>query len=112
LPKRGPPCQIGYHKAFNDLLKVLYTGMQWKEWPIAQGPNGQPEIHYTGVFKWFARWAEDGSQALALIASVAHLDQTQHLDVSLLHGDGSNTVAQKGATRLAIAGISIKPVRR
>lgn len=34
LPKRGPQCKIGYHKPFNYLLKVLYTGMQWKELPI------------------------------------------------------------------------------
>ncbi len=37
LPKRGPQCKIGYHKPFNYILKVLYTGMQWKELPIEKG---------------------------------------------------------------------------
>ena len=27
LPQRGPDCKIGYHKPFNYILKVLYTGM-------------------------------------------------------------------------------------
>ena len=60
-PKRGPQCKSGYHKPFNYLLKVLYTGMQWKELPIDKDPEGKAELHYTGVFKLFARWAGDGS---------------------------------------------------
>ena len=55
LPQRGPDCKIGYHKAFNYLLKVLYTGMQWKELPIEKGPDDKAEIHYTGIYKLFAR---------------------------------------------------------
>ena len=97
LPKRGPQCKIGYHKPFNYILKVLYTGMQWKELPIAPGPEGKAELHYTGVFKLFARWAEDGSLERAFVASVNHLDAAHKLALSLLPGDGSNTVAKKGA---------------
>jgi len=103
LPKRGPQCKIGYHKPFNYILKVLYTGMQWKELPIKAGPEGKAELHYTGIFKLFARWAEDGSLERAFIASVKHLDEAKKLDLSLLHGDGSNTVAKKGARPLATA---------
>ena len=103
LPKRGPQCKIGYHKPFNYILKVLYTGMQWKELPIDPGPEGKAELHYTGVFKLFARWAEDGSLERAFIASVKHLTDAQKLDLSLLHGDGSNTIAKKGARPLATA---------
>ncbi len=103
LPKRGPQCKIGYHKPFNYLLKVLYTGMQWKELPIDKDPAGHAELHYTGVFKLFARWAEDGSLERAFIAAVKQLDEAHKLDLSLLHGDGSNTVAKKGGTRLATA---------
>jgi hypothetical protein len=112
LPRRGPLCKIGYYKPFNYLLKVLYTGMQWKELPIEKGADGQPEIHYTGVFKLFARGSEDGSLEQALIASVQHLDEAQHLDVSLLHGDGSNTVAKKGAKKWATVATSIKKAIR
>lgn len=112
LPKRGPQCKIGYHKPFNYILKVLYTGMQWKELPIAKGPEGKAEIHYTGVFKLFARWAEDGSLEQAFIASVQHLDKCQRLDLSVLHGDGSNTVAKKGAIKSATAATSIRKVKR
>src|SRR2546430_3677786 len=103
LPKRGPQCKIGYHKPFNYILKVLYTGMQWKELPITPGPEGKAELHYTGVFKLFARWAEDGSLERAFMDSVKQLDEAQKVDLSLLHGAGSNPVAKKGARALATA---------
>lgn len=112
LPQRGPDCKIGYHKAFNYLLKVLYTGMQWKELPIEKGPDGTAEIHYTGIYKLFARWADDGSLEKAFIASVKHLSAEQKLDLSLLHGDGSNTVAKKGAKELATAATNTRRVKR
>jgi len=32
IKKRGPKCQIGYHKLFNYILKVLYTGMQFQSY--------------------------------------------------------------------------------
>ena len=103
LPKRGPDCKIGYHKPFNYILKVLYTGMQWKALPLAKGPDGKAEIHYTGIYKLFARWADDGSLRKTFVASVQHLSAENKLDLSLLHGDGSNTVAKKGAPAAATA---------
>jgi hypothetical protein len=112
LPKRGPQCKIGYHKPFNYILKVLYTGMQWKELPIDKDAEGHAELHYTGVFKLFARWAKDGSLERAFIASVKQLDEAHKLDLSLLHGDGSNTVAKKGGTRLAIAATNTRRERK
>jgi hypothetical protein len=30
MPKRGPKCKLGYHRVFNLISRVLYTGMQWK----------------------------------------------------------------------------------
>lgn len=112
LPKRGPKCKIGYHKAFNYILKVLYTGMQWKELPIEKGPDGKSEIHYTGIYKLFADWADDGSLKKAFVASVKHLSDEGKLDLSLLHGDGSNTVAKKGARGSATVATSTRRVKR
>jgi hypothetical protein len=77
LPKRGPQCKVGSHKPFNYILKVLYPGMQWKELPREKGPGGKAELHYTGVFKLFARWAEDGSLERAFLASVTQLDEAR-----------------------------------
>jgi hypothetical protein len=111
-PKRGPQCKIGSHKSFNYVLRVLYTGMQWKELPIDKEPGGKAELHYTGVFKLFARWAKDGSLERAFLASVQHLDEAKKLDLSLLHGDGSNTVAKKGARALATVATNTKRARR
>jgi hypothetical protein len=111
-PKRGPQCKIGYHKPFNYLLKVLYTGMQWKELPIDKAPEGKAELQYTGVFKLFARWVADGSLERALLASVHHLNEAQQLDLSLLHGDGSNTVAKKEGRGLATVATNTKRARK
>src|SRR5215510_11528847 len=103
LTKRGPRCKIGYHKPFNYILKVLYTGMQWKELPNNKEAEGNAELRYTGIFKLVDRWAEDGSLERAFSASVKQLDEAKKLELSLLHGDGSNTVAKKGGPRLALA---------
>ena len=112
MPKRGPKCKLGYYRVFNLILWVLYTGMQWKELPIDKDPEGKAELHYTGVFKLFARWAEDGSLERAFLASVQHLDKTKKLDLSLLHGDGSNTVAKKGARALVTVATNTRRARK
>src|SRR5215472_13598284 len=112
MPKRGPKCKLGYYRVFNLILRVLYTGMQWKCLPVPHDPQGKPAIHYTTVYKVFAKWADDGSLWQAFVASVRHLAVEQQLDISVLHGDGTNTVAKKGAMGLPIRGTSTKRARR
>jgi transposase len=112
MPKRGPKCKLGYHRLFNLILWVLYTGMQWKCLPIPNDPQGKPALHYTNVYKAFAKWSDDGSLQQAFMASVAHLAEEKHLDLRVLHGDGTNTVAKKGATGLATRAISTRRARR
>src|SRR5919108_5427632 len=108
MPKRGPKCKLGYHRLFNLILWVLYTGMQWKCLPIPKGPTGKPEIHYTNVYRAFAKWSDDGSLQQAFIASVSHLSDEKQLDLRVLHGDGTNTVAKKGAMGSATRAISTR----
>jgi hypothetical protein len=62
MPKRGPRCKIGYHRLFNLILWVLYTGMQWKCLPISKDPAGKPDIHYTNVSH------SSGSPVLSILA--------------------------------------------
>ena len=112
MPKRGPKCKLGYYRVFNLILRVLYTGMQWKCLSVPHDPQGKPAIHYTTVYKVFAKWADDGSLWQAFVASVRHLAVEQQLDLSVLHGDGTNTVAKKGAMGLPIRGTSIRQGRR
>jgi hypothetical protein len=112
LPQRGPQCKIGSHQPFTYILKVLYTGMQGKELPILPGPEGKAELSYTGVFQLFARWAEDGSLERAFGASVKPLNAAQKLDLSLLHGEGANTVAKKGARPWATAATNLRKARK
>src|ERR1700704_1296652 len=108
MPKRGPKCKLGYYRVFNLILWVLYTGMQWKCLPVPTDAQSKPVIHYTTVYRVFAKWANDGSLWQAFIASVRHLATAQHLDISVLHGDGTNTVAKKGAMASGTRGTSIK----
>jgi transposase len=112
MPRRGPKCKLGYHGLFNLILWVLYTGMQWKCVPIPKDPHGKPAIHYTSVYRAFAKWANDGSLEQAFMASVAHLSAEKHLDLGVLHGDGTNTVAKKGVMGSATQAISTKKGRR
>ena len=112
MPKRGPQCKLGYHRIFNLILWVLYTGMPWKCLPIPHAGHGTPAIHDTTVYKFFAKWADDGSLWQAFIASVRHLAAEQQLDTSVLHGDGTNTVAKKGAMASATPALSTRRVRK
>src|SRR5438093_6438299 len=112
MPKRGPKCKLGYHRVFNLILWVLYTGMQWKCLPVPKDANGAPAIHYTTVYKVFAKWADDGSLWQAFIASVRHLAAEKRLDTSVLHGDGTNTVAKKGCVLPFTHGVFHRAVRR
>jgi transposase len=112
MPRRGPKCKLGYHRVFNLILWLLYTGMQWKCLPVPKDANGTPAIHYTTVYKVFAKWADDGSLWHAFVASVAHLSAEKQLDLRVLHGDGTNTVAKKGAMALATRATSTRKGRR
>ena len=112
MPKRGPKCKLGYHRVFNLILWVLYTGMQWKCLPIPTDVHGKAAMHYTGIYKVFARWADDGSLWQAFVASVRHLAAAQQLDLSVLHGDGTNTVAKKGGMGSGSQGTNTRRARK
>ena len=60
----------------------------------------------------FRKWADDGSLEQAFIASVAHLAAEKHLDLRVLHGDGTNTMAKKGAMALATQATNTRKGRR
>lgn len=105
---RGPSPNISQYKFFHYVLFVLYTGIQWKMLPIAQGRDGKPEIHYTNVWRKWAHWVERGSIAEIFYRSVKLLRERGALDLSVLHGDGSNTVAKKGGKVSATAATSTR----
>jgi hypothetical protein len=78
--------------------------MQWKCLPVPKNTYGNAAIHYTTVSKVFARWSVDGSLEDAFIARVGHLSDHNQLDLSVLHGDGTNTVAKKGGDGMGYSG--------
>src|SRR3989442_12967206 len=112
MPKRGPKCKLGYYRVFNLILWVLYTGMQWRCLPVPKDTNETPAIHYTTVYQVFAKWADDGSLWQAFLASVRHLAAEKHLDLRILHGDGTNTVAKKGGMASGTRGTNTRRGRK
>src|SRR5262245_13564679 len=112
MPKRGPTCTLGYYRVFNLILRVLYTGMQWKCLPVPTDAHGTPAIPYTTVYKVFAKWADDGSLWRAFVASVRHLAAEKQLDLTVLHGDGTNTVAKKGGMVSGSQGTNTRRARK
>lgn len=92
VPKTGPKPSISLFKIFNYILYVLRAGCQWERLPVKK-----KEIHWSNIYKWHNRWSKDNSYENLLWHSIKNLRDNQRLDLSILHGDGSNTVAKKGA---------------
>ena len=99
---RGPPAKISFYRIFNYVLKLMHTGCQWHELPIARDSSGKPEIHYSRVFRVFQRWVRDGCFNNIFVGSVGELFQNNLLDVRILHGDGSSTCAKKRRRQLGV----------
>jgi hypothetical protein len=99
LKTSGTHVKVPLWKIYNYIAKVLRTGMQWSELQgfIDKDKTGQSEIHYTTVFKRFSLWVAfsvfDKSHQAILNAAY----NTDKLDLSILNGDGTNSIAKKGA---------------
>jgi hypothetical protein len=92
--------KLPLRKIFNYILKMLYLGCQWKALPIDKDSAGRPEIHPTSVYRIFRRWTADGCLDAILLGSVCKLHEDQLLDTSVIHGDGTTTVAKKGGDKV------------
>ena len=106
-PKKGPKPKLSLYKIFNYILYVLHTGIQWNQLRARRN-----EIHWTNVYKWHNRWSKDGSYQKLFSASIIHLKDTDQLDISIIHGDGSNTVVKKGVPALVIRDTNTRKVTR
>jgi len=100
----GPECKVPLYHIFGYVLKLIYTGMQWKQLPIRINETGEPEIHYTRIFRIYQRWAKDGSLKKVFENSVLQLQQNNLVDLSVMHGDGSSTPAKKGGDNIGYNG--------
>jgi transposase len=106
-PTKGPKPKLSLYKIFNYILYVLHTGIQWDQLKTKKN-----ELHWTNVYKWHNRWSKDGSYQALFEASIIHLKDTKQLDVSLIHGDGSNMVVKKGARALATRVTNTKKAKK
>lgn len=93
---------------YNYIAKVLRTGMQWSELQdcIRKKPSGDPEIHYTTVWRRYNQWAIFRVFEHSFQSILADAIEQEAIDLSVLNGDGTNTVAKKGAMRVTTLVIS------
>lgn len=89
--KRGPKGKASRYKIFNYILYVLHTGIQWDQLITYRN-----ELHWSNVYKWHNRWSKDGSYENIFLHSIETLADKGKLDLSILHGDGTNVIAKKG----------------
>ena len=101
---KGPKPKLSFYKIFNYILYVLHTGIQWNQLRTRRN-----ELHWSNVYKWHSRWSKDGSYENLFQVSVIHLLDTDELDTTRLHGDGSNTVVKKG---VPVSGTQDTNIRR
>lgn len=107
IPVKGPKAAISTYKIFNYILYVLHTGIQWKQLKTYKN-----ELGWSNVYKRHNRWSKDGSYERLFLSSVMELNDQGKLDLSILHGDGSNVVAKKGVRISATAGGNISEARK
>lgn len=105
--RRGPKPKVSYYKIFNYILYVLHTGTQWNRLMTYRN-----ELCWTNVYKHHNRWSKDGSYERLFHSSVAFLSSENLLDLSILHGDGSNVVAKKGVKESDIRDTSIRKEKK
>ena len=77
--------------------------MQWDQLKTYKN-----ELSWSKVYLRHNRWSKDGSYQRLFEASVINLVDTGQLDLSTLHGDGSNTVVKKGGQASGIQATSIR----
>ena len=106
-PKKGPKPKLSYYKIFNYILYVLHTGIQWRQLRTRRN-----ELHWSNVYKRHNRWSKDGSYEKLFEASIIHLKDTEQLDTSIIHGDGTNTVVKKGVQVLVTQDTNTRKVTK
>lgn len=106
-PVKGVKQKISNYKIFNYILYVLHTGIQWRQLKTYKN-----EIHWSNVYKRHNRWSKNGNYQRLFESSVELLFKKNLLDLSVLHGDGSNAIAKKGVLELATRDTNIKKARK
>jgi len=109
LSYRTSPCQ-----AWTQVQTRLPSRLQPHLWSCIRACSGsacpcqrhprQAAIHYTTVYKVFARWSDDGSLEDPLLPVWGICRTTTTSICGVLHGDGTNTVAKKGGDGIGYSG--------
>ncbi len=99
---RSPEPKRGAYAIFNYILRVLYTGGQWKELAIEKDAQGVPEIHYTRIYSAFRR-GQARIESCAQIACVHHDIIAMPMAYITLIGDMGTTLSGGQKQRVLLA---------
>jgi transposase len=103
--QRGPSTSISWHEIFNYILFVLDSGIKWSQLPIRLDPEtNKPVISYTRIHSHFMRLITHDCVNKMFICILHKLDILGFLDISIMHGDGTSTVAKAGGDNIGYNG--------
>lgn len=102
--KFGPKLKVSPYKIFNYIVRVLYTGMQWRALEIDCDESGKPEISYSNIWRRHKAWYMAGCYDAIWLAESKLLYAKGLLDLSMLHVDGTKNVAKKGGQSVDYSG--------
>lgn len=78
--------------------------MQWRALDIDLDESGKPELSYTSIWRWHRAWYSAGCYDEIWLAESKLLHEKGLLDLSMLHVDGTKTVAKKGGQSVDYSG--------
>ncbi len=102
--KRGPRPKVSYYKLFHYIIYILYSGCQWKMIPIDTGPDGNPEIHYTNIYRQWKRWVVNKSIENIFLQTIIKLQSLGKLSLEIIQIDGTNTISKNGGDKTGYSG--------
>lgn len=99
--RRGPATTVGATDLIRAIFYRLKTGCQWRMLPIKEFFS-EGKITWSGVYYHHRRWVRDGSWRRVWVALLkAH---QQHLDLSSMQLDGSQSLAKKQGEAIGYQG--------
>jgi len=97
LAKRGFVSKIPVFKIFNYILKKLYTGVTWKSLTLDNEDNKY--VAYQAIYYHFRKWSN--SKSFKNMFDNIVKENNGKYDLSVIHLDGTQTIAKKGGSKTA-----------
>ena len=71
---------------------------------IDTGPDGNPEIHYTNIYRQWKRWVVNKSIENIFLQTIIKLQSLGKLSLEIIQIDGTNTISKNGGDKTGYSG--------